>query len=228
MKHSGKATKAAFKLIFWTLVLLLAILAAGVIASLLSAVIAAITIALISVWIFFALFTLYFFRDPNPNAPSIPNAIVSPAHGKVDVIDEVAETQVMGGPCKRISIFLSVIDVHVQNAPMSGTVSYLKHTPGKFLSATRAHCVDCNENVLMGFDVTDYPNQKVAVRLVAGLIARRIITWVQAGETVPRSERISLIQYGSRCDLYLPLSVKIHAKLGDKVRGGETIVASFE
>jgi phosphatidylserine decarboxylase len=88
--------------------------------------------------------------------------------------------------------------------------------------------VDCNENVLIGFEPTDYPNQRVAARLVAGLIARRIITWIEAGEMVPRSERISLIQYGSRCDLYLPLNVKIHAKLGDKVKGGETIVASFD
>ena len=228
MKNSGKATKAAFKLIFWTLVLLLAILAGGVIASLLSAVVAAFAVALISIWIFFALFTLYFFRDPNPTTPSIANAIVAPAHGKVDVIDETEENEVLGGRCKRISIFLSVIDVHVQKAPVSGTVSYLKHKPGKFLSATSAHCVDCNENVLIGLDCTDYPGQKVSLRLVAGLIARRILPWVEVGQTIPRSERISLIQYGSRCDLYLPMNVKVHAKLGDKVKGGETIVASFD
>jgi phosphatidylserine decarboxylase len=228
MKHSGKATKAAFKLIFWTLVLLLALLAAGVLGSFVSAVIATAAAFLIGLWIFFAAFTLYFFRDPNPSGPSIANAIVSPAHGKIDVIDETTETEVMGGKCKRLSIFLSVVNVHVQNAPVSGKVIYFKHKPGKFLSATSSHCVDCNENVLIGFEVTDYPNQRVAVRLVAGLIARRIITWIETDEVVPRSERISLIQYGSRCDLYLPLNVKIHAKLGDKVKGGETIVASFD
>src|SRR5688572_10564120 len=139
MKHSGKATRAAFKLIFWTLVLLLAVLAGGVIASLLSAVVAALAGALISLWILFAVFTLYFFRDPNASGPSIPNAIVSPAHGKVDVIDETEEREVIGGRCKRISIFLSVVEVHVQKAPVSGKISYFKHFPGKFLSATSAH-----------------------------------------------------------------------------------------
>ena len=228
MKHSGKATRAGLKLIFWTLILLLALLAAGVLGSFVSAVIATVAAFLIGLWIFFAVFTLYFFRDPNPSTPSIANAIVSPAHGKIDVIDETTESEVMGGKCKRISIFLSVISVHVQNAPISGKVTYLKHKPGKFLSATSSHCVDCNENVLIGFEPTDYPNQRVAVRLVAGLSARRIITWIETGEVVPRSDRISLIQYGSRCDLYLPLNVKIHAKLGDKVKGGETIVASFD
>jgi phosphatidylserine decarboxylase len=228
MKHSGKATRSAFKLIFWTLVLLLAVLAGGIIASALGALVAAITIGLISVWLLFALFTLYFFRDPNPATPSIANAIVSPAHGKVDVIDETTENDVLGGPCKRISIFLSVVDVHVQKAPIGGKIIHLKHKPGKFLSATSAHCVDCNENVLIGFDSTEFPGQRIAVRLVAGLIARRIVPWIETGEVVPRSERISLIQYGSRCDIYLPMNVKVHAKLGDKVKGGETIIASFD
>lgn len=228
MKHSGKATRAALKLIFWTLILLLAVLAAGVLGSLVSAVVAFAAAFLVGLWIFFAAFSLYFFRDPNPSAPSIPNAIVAPAHGKIDVIDETTETEVMGGRCKRLSIFLSVVDVHVQKAPVSGKIIYLKHKPGKFLSATSSHCVDCNENVLVGIEPTNYPDQRVALRLVAGLIARRIITWIEAGEVVPRSERISLIQYGSRCDLYLPMSVKIVARLGDKVKGGETIIASFE
>lgn len=228
MKHSGKALRAAGKLIFWTLILLLALMAAGYLAIFVGGLIAALTTVLIALWILFALFTLYFFRDPDPSPPSIPNAIVSPAHGKVDVIDETIEPEFMGGTCKRISIFLSVIDVHVQNAPVSGKIAYFKHTVGKFLNATRTDCGQHNENVLIGFESTEYPGEKVGARLIAGLIARRIVPWVTAGETVPRSERISLIQYGSRCDLYLPRSVKIHVKLGAKVKGGETIVASFE
>ena len=228
MKHSGKSTRAGLKIIFWTLVLLLAVFAIGVIGTVLAAIVATVSTVLVAVWILFALFTLYFFRDPNPTTPSIPNAIVSPAHGTVDVIDETTEPEFIGGPCQRISIFLSVIDVHVQKAPVSATITHLKHTTGKFLSATRSDCSAHNENVLLGFEPTDYPNQKIGLRLIAGLIARRIITWVQLGETVPRSERISLIQYGSRCDVYLPRTVKIHAKLGGKVKGGETIIASFE
>ena len=228
MKHSGRAFRAAIKLIFWTLVLLLAVFAAGALASLLTVVITAAATALIAVWILFAVFSLYFFRDPDPVGPSILTAIVSPAHGKVDVIDETTELDFIGGPCKRISIFLSIFDVHVQKAPVSGKIAWLKQTPGKFLSATRADSAEHNENVLLGFEPADFPDQKIAVRLIAGVIARRIVPWVALGDTVARSERISLIQYGSRCDLYLPRSVKIHIKLGDKVRGGESLVASFE
>jgi len=227
MKHSGKAFKAAMRIIFWTLVLLVALFAAGVLATVLGSVIAAVSTALVVVWLLFVFFTLYFFRDPNPLVPAIPNAIVSPAHGKVDVIDETTEPEFMGGPCKRISIFLSVIDVHVQNAPVTGKVVYHKYKEGDFLSATRADCSEHNENVLLGFVPTEFPDQKIGVRLIAGLIARRINVWVTTGEVVNRSERISLIQFGSRCDVYFPLTAKVHVKLGDKVKGGESIVASF-
>ena len=228
MKHSGKAFKAAMRIIFWTLVLLLALCAAGVLARLLGDLITAISAGLVTLWVLFVLFTLYFFRDPDALAPAIPNAIVAPGHGKVDVIDETTEPEFMGGPCKRISIFLSVIDVHVQTAPVTGKLVYHKYKEGEFLSATRADCSEHNENVLLGIVPTNYPEQKIGLRLIAGLIARRINVWATAGEVVNRSERISLIQFGSRCDLYLPLTAKVHVKLGDRVKGGETIVASFD
>jgi phosphatidylserine decarboxylase len=228
MKHSGKAFKAALRIIFWTLVLLLALCAAGVVAKLLGSLLATISAGLVTLWVVFVVFTLYFFRDPNPLVPAIPNAIVSPAHGKVDVIDETTEAEFMGGPCKRISIFLSVVDVHVQKAPVTGKLVYHKYKEGEFLSATRSDCSEHNENVLLGIVPTDYPEQKIGLRLIAGLIARRINVWATAGEVVNRSERISLIQFGSRCDLYMPLTAKVHVKLGDRVKGGETIVASFD
>ena len=227
-KHSGRARQAAFKIIIWTLILLVVLFAGGLVASMVGTIIAAVTSVLVGLWILFAIFSLYFFRDPAPKTPSIPNAIVSPAQGTVDLIDETTEPMFMGGRCKRISIFLSVVDVHIQRAPVSGQVSFMKHTLGKFLSATKSDCGAHNENVLIGIEPADYPGQKLALRLIAGLIARRIVPWVAQGESITRSERISLIQYGSRCDLYLPLSTKILAKLGDKVKVGETIVASFE
>jgi phosphatidylserine decarboxylase len=228
MKHSGKAFKAAMRIIFWTLVALAALFAAGVLATVLGSVVAAVSTALVVVWLLFVVFTLYFFRDPSPLVPTIPNAIVSPAHGKVDVVDETAEAEFMGGPCKRISIFLSVVDVHVQKSPVNGKLVYHKHKEGEFLSATRADCSEHNENVLLGFVPAEFPNEKIGVRLIAGLIARRIIVWAEPGELVNRGERISLIQYGSRCDVYFPLTAKVHAKLGDRVKGGESIVASFD
>jgi phosphatidylserine decarboxylase len=228
MKHSGKARQAAFRVIIWSLIGLVVIFSAGVVASMIGTIIAAVTTVLVGLWILFAGFTLYFFRDPAPKTPSIPNAIVSPAQGTVDLIDETTEPVFIGGRCKRLSIFLSVVDVHIQRAPVSGQVAFMKHTLGKFLSATKTDCSAHNENVLIGIEPSDYPGQKVGLRLIAGLIARRIVPWIAQGESITRSERISLIQYGSRCDLYLPLSTKILAKLGDKVKVGETIVASFE
>jgi phosphatidylserine decarboxylase len=227
MKHSGKAFRAAWRIIFWSFVLLLAVIFGGFIARLVGGLIREFTVGLIAVWAWGAAFTLFFFRDPDPQTLDIPNAIVAPGHGSVDVINEISEGEFMAGPCRRISIFLSVIDVHVQKAPVSARLAYRKHKDGKFLSATRADSADFNENVLLGFVPIHYPDQKLAVRLIAGLLARRIIVWAELGEAIPRGERISLIQFGSRCDVYLPLSTKVHVKLGDHVKGGETLIASF-
>lgn len=173
----------------------------------------------------FGVFVLWFFRDPDPRVPSEDGVVVSPAHGKVDVIDELEEPEVMGGRCRRISIFLSVFDVHVQNAPVAGTVNHLRHTPGKFLNALNTDSASHNENVLVGFQLPEPAGGRVGIRLIAGLIARRIIPWVRTGESVPRGERISLIQFGSRVDVYLPLTAKVEVGLGQRVRGGETVVA---
>jgi len=227
MKHSGKARKAAFKIIFWTLLVALAVLASIVIARLIAWHSASIATTVTLAWIAFAAFTLYFFRDPNPTTPNIPNAIVSPAQGKVDLMDETTETEFMGGPCRRVSIFLSVIDVHVQRAPITGQLAFSKHKEGRFLSATKADCGEFNENVLLGFASSELSGHRLSVRLIAGLIARRINVWAQTGETVNRGELIGLIQFGSRVHVYLPLDAKVHVKLGDHVKVGETLLASF-
>lgn len=228
MKHAGKARQAAIRLIFLSLGAVLVLLMVGVFAKFIGSFLVGMASLLVVLWAVFTVFTLYFFRDPEPRVPADLAAIVSPAHGTVDVVDETTEGEFMGGPCKRISIFLNVFNVHVQQAPVSGKIVFQKHTDGQFISATRSDCGSFNENVLLGFVPTEFANQKIGVRLVAGLIARRIIVWAAAGETVPRGERISLIQFGSRADVYLPLSVRISCKLGDKVKGGETVIASFE
>jgi phosphatidylserine decarboxylase len=228
MKHSGRAQQAALKLIFWALALLIAIFVAGVVATLLAKVIWTISAALVALWVLFAAFTFYFFRDPNARVPTTPNVVVSPAHGKVDVIDEVTEAQFMGGKCQRISIFLSVIDIHVQNAPVSGKVAFYRYTTGQFLSALKTESAEHNENVLLGIESSERPGTKIGLRLIAGVLARRIIPFVKEGEDIIRGERISLIQFGSRTDVYLPAGAKVRIKLGDRVVGGETILASFE
>jgi phosphatidylserine decarboxylase len=227
MKHSGKARKAAFKIIFWTLLVALALLASIVLATIIARNNVAIAMAVSVAWVAFAAFTLYFFRDPNPTTPNIPNAIVSPAQGKVDLMDETTEPEFLGGPCRRVSIFLSVIDVHVQRAPITGQLAYSKHKEGRFLSATKADCGEFNENVLLGFVSSELPGRKLSVRLIAGLIARRINVWAQTGEAVHRGELIGLIQFGSRVHVYLPIDATVHVKLGDHVKVGETLLASF-
>ena len=224
MKHSGKAGKAARRLLLITFVGLLVLLGVGVLAKFVSSIVAFFAFGIVLIWLLFAIFTLYFFRDPTANAPSAAGLLVSPAHGTVDVIDETTETQFMGGRCQRISVFLSVVDVHVQKSPVAGKVTYLKHTLGKFINAMKTDSAAHNENVLIGFESPEN-GERIGVRLIAGLIARRIIPWISVGDDVGRGERISLIQFGSRCDLYFPAGYKVRARLGDKVIGGETILA---
>ena len=232
MKHSGKARKAAFKLILISLIVLVVVWALGAFTAaavaIITAVAVAITPVLIVVWILFALFTLYFFRDPRPRVPAGPNLVVAPAHGKVDVVGMGTEPDFMGGECQRISIFLSVIDVHVQNAPVSGKVAWFKYTTGQFLNALKAESAIYNENVLLGFEANEPRGQKVGVRLIAGVIARRIVPFVQQGDEVVRGDRISLIQFGSRADVYLPRNARIMVKVDDRVVAGETVLAVFE
>jgi phosphatidylserine decarboxylase len=232
MKHSGKARKAAFKLILLSLIVLLVVWALGAFTAaavaIITAVAVAITPVLIVVWVLFAIFTLYFFRDPNPRVPAGANLVLAPAHGKVDVIGTTTEADFMGGECQRVSIFLSVIDMHIQNAPVSGKVALLRYTEGQFLNALKAESAIYNENVLLGFEASEPRGQKVGVRLIAGVIARRIVPFVQQGDEVNRGDRISLIQFGSRADVYLPLNAKIKVKLNDRVVGGETVLAVFE
>lgn len=227
MKHKGKAGKAALRILLWGL---FGFIILEVILWLLGRRgidVGWVKIGLIAAWGIFAGFTGYFFRDPEARVPGEPNLVVSPGHGKVDAIGAAEETVFMGGKCQRISMFLSVIDVHVQNTPVAGKVKYVKHTPGKFLSATGADSAVHNENVLVGFECAEGAGEKIGVRLIAGLIARRIIPWVKEGEDVARGERMSLIQFGSRVDVYLPLTATIKVKLGDRVVGGESVLATL-
>jgi phosphatidylserine decarboxylase len=231
MKNSDKAQQVAQEVIARAFVFLLGILIillAGTVTGLLGSAVGAVFIGLLALWIIFVAFAHYFFRDPDPCVPAGPNLIVSPGHGKVDVIDETTEPEFMGGPCQRISIFLSVFDVHVQNAPVDGRVAFFKYKQGQFLNALRTDCASVNENVLIGFEPKARRADKLGVRLVAGVIARRIVPWVAAGEEVARGERISLIQFGSRVEVYLPRSAKIKVKLGDRVVGGESVIAVSE
>jgi phosphatidylserine decarboxylase len=174
-------------------------------------------------WLLAAGFILFFFRDPEARIPVEAGLVVAPAHGRVDTIEENVQLDYMEKPCLRVSIFLSIFDVHVQNAPVTGTVELVTHTPGKYLNAISPASARVNENILLG--IREPSGGLCAVRLIAGLIARRIVPWVRLGETVERGSRIGLIQFGSRCDLYLASHCSLLVRVGDRVKGGETPVA---
>ncbi len=226
MKANARAYEAARRVIGGALGWLLLFLAGAVLALWLKSWFAIVALAGAGVWVFFSLFTLYFFRDPELRVPTAPEAVVSPAHGLVDCVEEVAELDFMGGACRRVSIFLSVFDVHVQNAPLAGKISFLKYQPGQFLSALKTESAKHNENMLIGIESSERPGERIAVRQIAGLLARRVVTWVNLGDVVTRGQRLGLIQYGSRCDLYLPMSFEVAVRPGDRVVGGETVSAT--
>jgi phosphatidylserine decarboxylase len=176
-------------------------------------------------WLVFAAFTFLFFRDPTPRVPSDPDAVVAPAHGRVDFIGPWAEPEFMGGDCQRISIFLSVFDVHVQNAPMTGLIQFLRYQTGRFHGAYSLARTQQNENLFIGLRSTEHQDERIGVRLIAGFLARRILGWVKQGESVERGQRLGIIQFGSRCDLYLQQHFQVVVRIGDRVKGGETVVA---
>ena len=204
------------------------LLGVALLAKIIGAFVLGFTTVLLVLWGLFVIFTFYFFRDPDPQTPTAAGLVIAPGHGKVDTIDTTTESEFMGGECQRISIFLSVFDVHVQNSPVLGRIAYFKHSPGQYLNAMRTDSAKFNENVYLGIEAVEPCGQKIGVRLIAGLIARRIVPWVAQNDPVQRGERISLIQFGSRVDVNLPLNAKVKVKLGDRVVGGESILATLE
>src|SRR5690349_23249972 len=183
MKHSGKARKAAFKIILLSFIAGTVLWAFVFVASLIGSVASVVGAPiLLGIWILFSIFTLYFSRDPEAKCQVEPSIIVSPAHGKVDVIDKINEPIFLGGECQRISIFLSVLDIHIQNAPVSGKVIFYKYTTGEFMNAMRTECADCNENAYIGLSSNDPPGRKIGLRLIAGVIARRIVPFIKEGD----------------------------------------------
>jgi len=172
-----------------------------------------------------ALYCLYFFRDPERHCPNIPGAIVAPADGRIVSVEEVPEDRFPGGRARRISIFLSVFDVHIQRAPLSGAVEGVDHHHGRFLNALNDKCSEDNENTSIVFNHSGLP---IRVRQIAGAIARRIICSCHPGDTVEKGDRIGLICFGSRVEAYLPLQAEVKVKPGLRVWGGESVLAILE
>jgi phosphatidylserine decarboxylase len=169
-----------------------------------------------------AAFTLYFFRDPEREIPEGGDLILSPADGKVVGIDSVEHVPFIDGPAKRVSIFLSVFDVHINRAPVKGKIAYRHYTPGKFLDARNPKSSVDNERNSLGIECAD--GRRYLVTQIAGLIARRILCWTNPGTEVAAGERFGLIRFGSRTEIFMPIDSKVEVKLGQKVYGGSTII----
>ena len=172
----------------------------------------------------FAAFFLFFFRDPNRTTPSRPHLVVSPADARVMAVGEFAGN---GGPSGRwqwISMFLSPIDVHVNRTPVNGTVTRVEYHPGTFLPAYKKEAGELNEWTEVWFDT---PGGPVVQRQIVGILARRIVCRLTEGETVVAGQRYGVMKFGSRIDMFLPLSATIHIKVGEKVVGGETSIATL-
>lgn len=178
-------------------------------------------LALAVVLSFLTLFCLWFFRDPDRTPPEDPRVAVAPADGKVLSVGEVEETTFMGGPARRVTIFLSIFDVHVQRIPASGTVRHYEYRPGEYLVAWEPKASELNEQASLGIQTEAGP---VLVRQIAGLVARRIVTRPRPGDPVSRGERYGLIRFGSRVDLFLPLDWQVLVEPGERVWAGRTAI----
>ena len=179
-------------------------------------------------WILAFLFTLitlwvaYFFRDPERVGERGPDMLIAPADGRVVLITEVDEPAFIHGRAKRVSIFMNVFNVHVNRYPASGTVRYVHYNPGRFLNAATEKSSLENEQMSVGLE---HNGMRILVRQIAGLIARRIVTYSREGEQVEQGERMGIIRFGSRVDLFMPPDAEVLVRDGQTTVAGTTVVA---
>ena len=183
------------------------------------------TFLLAGLWIALFALLLYFFRDPERSSPAGEGLFLAPADGQVMAVQQVHEPRFLEGEGLRISIFMSLFDVHVNRAPVEGQVSLVEHVPGQFLQAFRPEASDVNEHNLVGLE-SRYG--RVLVSQIAGILARRVVCWVYPGQKLQIGERLGVIKFGSRVDLYLPLGAEPVVQVGDRARAGVTVIARWK
>lgn len=170
------------------------------------------------------LFTAFFFRNPRRNVPAEDGVIVSPADGVVMKVEPSYEDKFLNSDSVKVSIFLSILNVHINRTPVEGTVEYVEKVSGRFLPAYKNEAGYLNAKNILGLD-TKWG--KVMVVQITGLIARRIVCWAKEGDTLETGERFGLIRFGSCTEIFLPTSAALAIKPGDKVKGGITIIGRF-
>lgn len=170
------------------------------------------------------LWVAYFFRDPERTGERGERLVISPADGRVIDISEVDEPAFLKGRAIRISVFMNVFNVHVNRYPVGGNVAYVQYNEGKFLNAAADKASLENEQMSIGVQTARH---RVLFRQIAGLIARRIVTYSQVGDTASQGERMGLIRFGSRVDVFVPVGSTVKVKLGDKPQAGTTVLAEL-
>ncbi|MEW6602959.1 MAG: phosphatidylserine decarboxylase family protein [Nitrospirota bacterium] len=180
---------------------------------------------LTAVFLILTLFMFYFFRDPDRNTPSADNAFYSPADGKIIVISEAVEDEILHEKRLKISIFMSPLNVHVNRAPCDGVVKEVKHYPGKFLSAFKDEASTANEHISMLLENGRHGG--IVIKQIAGYVARRAVCRVKPGDTLKQGQRYGIIKFSSRLDIFLPLNTGVRVKLGDRVKAGETVLGKI-
>lgn len=173
--------------------------------------------------VFFA-FTINFFRDPERVTPSGDNLVISPADGKVIVVQTIAEPEYFKGEAKQISIFMSPLDVHVNRNPISGKVSHFRYVKGEYFAAYKDKASEKNEQTIIGIE---NGRGKVLFKQIAGFVARRIVCTLKVGDEVRAGERFGMIKFGSRVDVFLPKNAVVKVKVGDRTVAGETVLAEL-
>jgi phosphatidylserine decarboxylase len=171
-----------------------------------------------------ALWVAYFFRDPERNGERGAKIVVAPADGKLIMITEVDEPNFIGGRATRLSIFMNVFNVHVNRYPVDGVVKFIHYNKGKFFNAAAEKSSLENEQMSVGIESGKY---RLLVRQIAGLIARRIVTYSKLGEKVKQGDRLGIIRFGSRVDIFLPVGSAVRAKVGDITTAGVTVLGEL-
>ncbi|AEB10346.1 phosphatidylserine decarboxylase family protein [Desulfobacca acetoxidans] len=170
-------------------------------------------------------FFAYFFRDPERAIPSAPGLLISPADGRIIAWERMREDQFLRQPVHKLSIFMNVFDVHVNRAPLAGRIKAAVYQPGRYLPANNPQAPDQNEQLALHLESAE--GIGLVMVQIAGVLARRIISYVQAGDQVDRGERVGLICFGSRVDLYIPEQCQLQVQLGQKVKAGTTIIGRW-
>lgn len=172
-----------------------------------------------------SLFMLYFFRDPERNPPKGEDLLLSPADGKVVLIRDTREDEYLHQDVKQISIFLSLLNVHVNRVPVKGTIEYVKYYAGKYLMAWEDHASEENERAHFG--VHHPGGTKLFFKQITGFMARRIVYHLKEGDKVDAGDRFGIMKFGSRMDILVPSNVEVYVKDGDKTVAGETIIGKI-